>query len=93
MIRSEDLTYADWYDLDALGDNAPLPPAYCDVYHVHDPHTYTAINHRVYSCAGMTAAELDELDALADAEPCPHGLSAHLCADPINHYPPDRYDY
>lgn len=21
---------------------------------------------------------------------CVHGMSAHLCADPINHYPPDR---
>lgn len=24
-----------------------------------------------------------------DNETCPHGLSASLCVDPINHYPPD----
>lgn len=24
-------------------------------------------------------------------EDCAHGMSASLCADPINHYPPDHY--
>lgn len=29
-------------------------------------------------------------DGAQDAQECAHGLSAWLCADPINHYPADR---
>jgi len=28
-------------------------------------------------------------DDEGDDGTCPHGLSASLCVDPINHYPPD----
>jgi hypothetical protein len=30
-----------------------------------------------------------EDEYIADIEMCDHGLSLWLCADPVNHYPPD----
>lgn len=33
-----------------------------------------------------------QAQAMEDAGTCSHGLSAWLCADPVNHYPADRYE-
>jgi hypothetical protein len=86
-MRFDQLTHADRYDLDQEG--VGVPPAFCDNYSAaHEPHTYSAINGRIYRCVGITAAELTELEARANLS-CEHGLSLDLCADPVNHYPRD----
>ena len=38
---------------------------------------------------GWDEYQTELLDSLTEEEECPHGLSLWLCADPINHYPPD----
>ena len=72
--------YEGWFsEVDAL------PRAFCDVYVVHAPHTYFALNHNVYDCAGFTQDDLDECERIANLPPCEHGMSADLCTGP-NHY-------
>lgn len=66
----------------------PLTPgAFCDFYEAHEPHVYVALNAETYSCPGLSAGELEELDAY-DPGTCEHGLSADLCSGPM-HYPAD----
>lgn len=86
----------DWHDEDDDGyadycaemEAEPLPRAFCDNYAAHEAHVYQAINGNMYDCAGMTAEDVAEMEAEANRPPCPHGLSAALCAGP-GHYPPD----
>lgn len=63
----------------------PTPVSFCDNYQIHDAHYYTAINTCGYFCHGFSAADLAAVEAAEAAEPCEHGLSAHLCNGP-NHY-------
>lgn len=58
--------------------------AFCDSYDPHEAHVYTAINCNVYSCPGLTEAQLAEMERESEAT-CEHGLSAWLCSGP-NHY-------
>jgi hypothetical protein len=73
----------DWFD----SDYQPIPHSYCDKYVVEEPHIYVAINGGLYSCPGLTADQLAELEAY-DPGTCEHGLNADLCYGPM-HYPPD----
>jgi len=80
---AEELEYEEY-----MYDNEPSPPrAFCDEYVVHEPHVYVAINANMYSCSGLTVADLAEIDAY-DPGTCEHGLSADLCSGP-SHYPMD----
>lgn len=72
------------YDYDYPED--PIPGAFCDVYDIHEPHVYTALNQRFYRCPGMSREQAEKLES--DPE-CEHGLSQSLCAGP-NHYPTDH---
>jgi hypothetical protein len=52
-------------------------------------HTWTRRYH-VYEPADLGEGWTDEaLNDLFPTKECPHGLSADLCEDPINHYLPD----
>ncbi len=89
MTTATDFT-DEYYD---DGEYEPPARAFCDNYVAHEPHTYTAINHQDYSCAGLTAAELAEIIEFEDHEgTCEHGLRENLCVGPM-HYPDDRYDW
>lgn len=77
--------YDEYYAYLSEVEAEPTPRAFCDVYTVHEPHTYLAINTNVYACPGFSAQDLVDLEALENAAPCEHGLSAHLCNGP-NHY-------
>lgn len=85
-MRFDQLTPADRFDLDEA--SASVPQAFCDDYSAaHEPHTYGAINGRVYNCVGITAAELTELEERSTLT-CEHGMSLDLCAGP-GHYSAD----
>lgn len=76
-------------DLDLWADDPErTPAAFCDVYAVHEPHAYRALNRNTYLCPGFTDDDLGEVERLAAEPLCEHGLSAWLCAGP-NHYPSD----
>jgi hypothetical protein len=78
----------DDYEPDYYEPEPPAPRAFCDGYEAHEPHHYVALNGNTYSCPGLTAEALAELEAY-DPGTCEHGLSADLCAGP-GHYPMDR---
>lgn len=79
-----------WAAEEANGDDGgePTQREFCDDYVVHHPHVYVAINHAIYKCPGLNAAELAECEALWNQPPCEHGMSAHLCAGPMHWHDP-----
>lgn len=82
-----DEDYPDRADLDAdYGPDEPLSRAFCDIYVVHGPHAYRALDRQHYDCPGLTDVEL-----AYDPGTCEHGMRADLCAGP-GHYPPDGPD-
>jgi predicted heme/steroid binding protein len=60
--------------------------AYCDVYNVHDGHTYRAVNGNTYDCPGLLAAGSHASLVESDADLCEHGMSASLCGGPMHWY-------
>lgn len=71
---------------DNAWDGEPTPRAFCDVYDVHEPHWYRALNRNDYSCPGLTVAELAEIERIENEPLCEHQLSARQCGGPMHWY-------
>lgn len=85
MLATMAEAHAEWH----RNAGIPIGMPGCPQDACHVPDFDTDEEYEAWYAQFVVDAPVDSDDFDLGDEDCPHGLSARLCADPINHYPAD----